>query len=348
MDIKKKFIELTSKTYPHGTEHELFAILPDILNEDEHGNLFVKIGESRCMFTSHLDTASRKQDTVVHVEKGKLIMTDKRTILGADDKAGVVVMLNMIENNIPGLYYFFLGEERGCIGSGKVADIQKQNPLEIDKVISFDRRGTGSIITHQSGLRCCSDAFANSLASELNLIQNEFSYKTDNTGILTDSLEFISIYPECTNISVGYYNEHTVDERQDIEHLKKLCEACLMVEWEKLPVERETKPYLEEDDDFYETESINTYETWSTDNNGNLCSFITDINGFVIKASLNEERNKLEKKLLKEFLSSIELDIKSYEWNGAKLKVKYKEGHSTICRRDELYPYIKDFDFREW
>lgn len=346
MDIKQKFIELTSKTYPHGTEQELFSLLPDILSEDEFGNLFVKIGESRCMFTSHLDTASRKQDTVVHVEKGEIIMTDKKTILGADDKAGVVVMLNMIENNISGLYYFFLGEERGCIGSSKVAEKHKKNPLEIDKVISFDRRGTNSIITHQSGLRCCSENFANSLASELNLIQNKFSYKTDNTGILTDSLEFISIYPECTNISVGYYDEHTVDERQDIEHLKRLCDACLNVKWERLPVERETKPYSEED--YFEEEIVDTYETWSTDNNGNLCSFITDINGFVIKASLNEDRKKLERKLLKEFLKSIELDIKSYEWNGARLKVKYKEGHSSICRRDELYPYIKDLDFREW
>jgi hypothetical protein len=31
----------------------------------------------------------------------------------------------MIENKIPGLYYFFLGEEVGCVGSRKVAGVQK-------------------------------------------------------------------------------------------------------------------------------------------------------------------------------------------------------------------------------
>lgn len=345
MDIKKKFIELTSKTYPHGTEHELRGILPDILNEDEHGNLFVKIGESRCMFTSHLDTASRKQENVTHVEIGKMIMTDKKTILGADDKAGVVVMLNMIENNIPGLYYFFLGEERGCIGSGKVADKQRKNPLGIDKVISFDRRGTESIITHQSGVRCCSDVFAKALVKELNNLQKGFKYNTDNTGILTDSLEFVNIYSECTNISVGYYREHTVEEKQDIEHLEKLCMACLKVNWENLPVEREIVVTNDFEENILENE---TYETFTIDNEGNMCSFTTDINGFVLKAKLSKDRLKLEKILLNEFLRSIELEIQNYEWNGAKLKVKYKEGHSTICRRDELYPYIKNLDFREW
>ena len=51
MNITKKFLQLTSKTYPHGTERELFRFLPKSLQEDEFGNLFIKIGESDAMFT---------------------------------------------------------------------------------------------------------------------------------------------------------------------------------------------------------------------------------------------------------------------------------------------------------
>ena len=43
MNIKEKFLELTSRTYPHGTEHEWFNLIHDELNPDEFGNLFIKI-----------------------------------------------------------------------------------------------------------------------------------------------------------------------------------------------------------------------------------------------------------------------------------------------------------------
>ena len=151
MNIKEKFLELTDRTYPHGTEQDLFPILfntVDGLQLDEFGNLFIKIGESDVMFTSHLDTATSANTPVNHVFENNIIKTDGQSILGADDKAGVTIMLYMIQNNISGLYYFFLGEEVGCIGSKKVADVQKDTKIEgINKVISFDRKGTTSVIT---------------------------------------------------------------------------------------------------------------------------------------------------------------------------------------------------------
>jgi hypothetical protein len=240
MDIKQRFLSLTSRTYPHGTEKDIFHLLGEGLKEDEFGNLFIKIGDSDVMFTSHLDTATSALTEVKHVFDGKIIKTDGKSILGADDKAGVTIMLYMIEKKIPGLYYFFLGEEVGCVGSRKVAASQKENKIEgINKVVSFDRRGTTSVITYQSGQRCASDKFGEALASELNKADETFSYKIDPTGVLTDSVQFIGIYSECTNISVGYYSEHTFSESQDIEHLEKLAKACAKVDWKSLPTERD-------------------------------------------------------------------------------------------------------------
>ena len=51
MDIKSEFLRLTSRTYPHGTEKEIFPLLNESLKEDEFGNLFIQIGESDAMFT---------------------------------------------------------------------------------------------------------------------------------------------------------------------------------------------------------------------------------------------------------------------------------------------------------
>jgi len=121
MDIKSRFVLLTKKTYPHGTEELLEYFLPRGFKMDGHGNYFITIGNSRTMFTCHLDTASANFEDVNHRFSGDFIMSDGTTILGADDKAGMIILLHMIENNIPGTYYFFVGEEVGCIGSGRLS-----------------------------------------------------------------------------------------------------------------------------------------------------------------------------------------------------------------------------------
>jgi hypothetical protein len=240
--IKSTFLKLTSKTYPYGTEDELVedmtrqGIFPN-LEKDDWGNYLIKIGQSRTIFTAHLDTACRDQSDVNHfISKQQIVTTDGKTILGADDKAGVTILLWLIKNNIPGLYYFFIGEEVGCVGSS-AASVYGQFKGFYDRVISFDRRGTNSIITYQSSSRSCSDDFAKDLSTQLNKFSNLY-YKPDDTGVYTDSAEFVDIVPECTNISVGYQSEHTFRESQDLYHLNKLALACLDVKWEELPTKR--------------------------------------------------------------------------------------------------------------
>ena len=240
--IRSTFLKLTSKTYPYGYEEDLVTemintgVFPKNLEQDSEGNYFLKIGESRTIFASHLDTACKDQVDVTHVFENNYIKTDKKSILGADDKAGVTILLWLIKNDIPGLYYFFIGEEVGCIGSGLAAKKIKFKG-NYDRIISFDRRGTSSIITHQSGTRTCSNEFAFELSKQLN--QSGLLYKKDDTGVYTDSAEFVSVIPECTNIAVGYYQEHTFSEHQDIIHLIKLAKACLNVQWEELPTKRD-------------------------------------------------------------------------------------------------------------
>jgi hypothetical protein len=241
-NIKSTFISLVTQTYPHGHEEEVMHLLPSDLTKDEFGNYYKIIGKSTTMFTSHLDTADRNKSTTVLYEMEKngetFITTDGTTILGADDKAGVAVMLYMMSNQIPGVYYFFIGEERGGIGSGKVANNFEGTPhiQGIKKCISFDRRNYHSVITSQLGKECCSDEFAMALSNELN--KNGLDIKPDPTGIYTDSANFIDDIPECTNISVGYFSEHTDSEHQNITYLEKLAKASLNINWENLPIKR--------------------------------------------------------------------------------------------------------------
>ena len=262
--VFETFLRLTSKTVPYGHEDRLVDLMRELfpkgMQKDEWGNYFYKVGDSRSIFAAHLDTVSKDYVTVTHVFDGDLIKTDGKTTLGADDKAGITVLLWMIKNNVPGLYYFFIGEEVGCIGSGNAAKFGffKGN---YDRIISFDRRDVGSVITFQSSSRCCSDDFADALCQELNQTR-KMSYKKDTGGVYTDSAEFTHLVPECTNVSVGYYKEHTTNESQDIIHLTNLAEACVKVDWEKLPTKRD--PNTNE----YKDYSYPTSRSWSREDYG--------------------------------------------------------------------------------
>jgi hypothetical protein len=382
MNIKETFLKLTSRTYPHGTENILFPYLQGLgLEFDQFGNMYKMIGESDVMFTSHLDTATSQECVVNHVIEGDIIKTDGNSILGADDKAGVVIMLNMIENNIPGLYYFFLGEEVGCIGSKALSSYLKNEEnrvgiYNLKKVISFDRRATSSVITYQGGMRCCSETFAKSLSEELNKYESTFKYSPDPTGVYTDSAQFVNIYPECTNVSVGYYKEHTKEESQDIDHLIKLSKAVLSVDWNSLPSERDmTKvdyrysggwgSYYDDDDYFdrmsnknrssntpsysssYYNTSEDTFYFYDEDFQYVSSYKISNKTKMYIDVDLDPARLEKENNLIHDFLKMIDLDYMSMSWDGLKLNVSYFDKADSSATRNDLQSYIPELDLEK-
>jgi hypothetical protein len=275
------------------------------------------------MFTCHLDTACRKQEKVTHVINNNIIKTNGKTILGADDKAGMVVLLYMIENKVPGLYYFFIGEEVGCIGSGNLSTTWSDTEFShtVTKVVSFDRRSDCSVITDQWMGRCCSDEFASELALRLNSAGYNLKLAPDDTGVLTDSAQFMDIVPECTNISVGYNYEHTTSEYQDIDYLSRLCKSVVKIDWETLPIERD--PYSDEYDDYEdspgwddEDESVFIEDDFNEDY---YSYFMVDGNVkkmFIAKSVIEEESN-----LIMSYLSKIDgySNTVSINWNGNSL-----------------------------
>lgn len=345
MRITRKFKKLTNYTYPHGTESGLLPHLPKGYKEDGLGNYYIQIGDTpSTMFTCHLDTACSKKEKVNHIQNGNIIGTDGTTILGADDKAGMVVLLYMIENNIPGLYYFFEGEEVGCVGSSKLATAWDKMEFSkyIKKVVSFDRRGTDSIITEQAFGQCCSDEFADDLSEKLNLTGFNFKFSPDPTGIYTDSAQFMDLVPECTNISVGYYNEHTTKETQDIDFLIRLCKGVCMIDWESLPVVRDNEspnPYKYGYwNNYGRVKEVEEVLTWSEDN----YSFFEEGDGSV-KLYVSNERVELERILIFNWLSNsgVYSGIKSLTWNGNSLYVE-TESIDYVGDRMDLVDFVSE------
>jgi len=192
---------------------------------DRAGNVIIRVGNSRVLWSSHTDTVHRtsgKQRIAVNGDMIKVGHGEVSNCLGADCTTGVWLMREMILANVPGLYVFHDSEEIGGLGSSALRKNHDGLLDGIDYAIAFDRKGYDSVITHQWGGRCCSDDFAYSLAK---LMPN--SYQLDNGGTFTDTANYTDIIAECTNISVGYFNQHTSTETQSVSHALALREAML-------------------------------------------------------------------------------------------------------------------------
>lgn len=256
--IPKVLAELLCIRRPHGGLGEKLAqavVMREVMGrghavvKDTHGNISVRVGEDNgCVFTAHLDTVHREdgeQVLFIISETGEIVADGadgKASVLGADDASGVYLLLEMIQANRPGLYLFFVGEECGGIGSS--AYVKDHSTFSANMVVSFDRRGTKDIITHQGGWCTASNTFAMALGEAMNRLDNTFEYAPCAGGLYTDSREFAEIVPECTNIAVGYYNEHTVRESQDLEHLLRLRAVVVALDWQALPIARVPEPDL--------------------------------------------------------------------------------------------------------
>jgi hypothetical protein len=248
--LHKTLARALSVKRPHNTPavsdftEWLFNALPAELKSftsvDGAGNLHIdnRIAGSKTLFIAHVDTVHREVGANKIRKTASMWYADGAP-LGADDGAGVAMLMHMIHADIKGYYIFSQGEECGGIGAKHLeknhADLLKQ----FDRAIAFDRRGTDSIISHQGWGRCASDTFCQALADELNLHDENLMYTTDDTGVYTDTAEFVDIIPECTNISVGYDHEHSQQECLNIHHYELLSQAVLAVQWDKLPTDRD-------------------------------------------------------------------------------------------------------------
>ena len=242
-------LALLAQCRPHNSQTEKDFISTYLLPlpgafSDSFGNVHVDLRTApghRTLFAAHTDTVHNKpgHQTVYYRADTQTIHT-RGQCLGADDGAGIVVLLHMIKNNVPGYYIFTRGEEKGGLGAKYLDQVSYRLLEQFDRAICFDRKGTSSVITHMWPGRTCSDLFADALCHALG--NGYLMYAPDPTGSYTDSCEWSDTIPECTNISVGYKAEHGPTESLDVQHLFDLMDQVTTINWDDLPVNRD--PYL--------------------------------------------------------------------------------------------------------
>jgi len=196
---------------PSLEEKKMSYFIQDFLNknkikytEDSYGNIFSidKIGKP--LLAAHMDTVQGTRDVILSdFIRLKNDIISGIGVIGADDKNGIFIILELLkemEDNFN--FAFFVEEEIGLNGSSFFV---KKHGKYLEKNILYgivlDRKGSSDIL-------CTSNNYGTfEFEIELETVGDDFGY-ISNVGILSDA-DNLSDYISCTNLSVGYYNAHT-------------------------------------------------------------------------------------------------------------------------------------------
>lgn len=248
----KIFMSLVGTVVPHGYEVQQYGELLGELGFTRYSwGFHAEVGSSDVAFMAHLDQRTNEYTQVPVIVSEDWVYSLGNNILGADNLAGVAVLLYMYAHRVPGQYHLFFGEEDGGIGSHELASQMALSGDTFDLAVSFDRRGTQSLVTHQMGTRMCSSELEDAL---IQAFEDEgIMLHPDPTGVFTDCASFFDegVTVQSVNISVGYENEHTSRERQNLAYLRELGEATVRIFWDALPVVPPPVPMMDVEDMLY-------------------------------------------------------------------------------------------------
>ena len=193
----------------------------------DYGNILAEVTFGRAsretaltiLLNSHLDV-------VDEIEVGREILkcgsvwTSSSGILGADDRAGVGVILHTLKQlqqmefrtPVKVKIAFTVEEEVGLCGARAVSSEFLE---DVQAAFVVDRRGRGDIVTGTYGIDFCDELFGAMLALIGNLGEEDRWEPT--LGGSSDTRIWAQNGIQSVNLSVGYQYEHTSREELDLD-----------------------------------------------------------------------------------------------------------------------------------
>jgi len=208
-------------------EHQLLRYLIGYLKNTNYtyeidiaGNLYITkgIADTYPCVCAHTDSVHEHTDITIHevTYKNKLRLIGKRAStnaqcgIGADDKAGVFVCMELLEQ-LPILKVaLFAGEEFGCVGSQN-SDAKFFN--NVGYVMEFDCPGSADVTHYCNGVQLFDEngefySVVKPILTEAMGVEPKL-----HRHPYTDVWPLKRNYPvSCINIATGYYKYHTQNE----------------------------------------------------------------------------------------------------------------------------------------
>lgn len=234
-------------------QKNLLCNLNAVLNkyyEEENVELNEKFliakGDIPIALVAHLDTVHITQTKSLYHDQEKKVLWSPQGI-GADDRAGVFAILDILRKGYRPSVIFCCDEEVGGIGASKLVLKYPKPFTDIKYLIELDRSGYDDAVFY----RCNNTAFKDMILDHgFQLEWGSFS----DISIIAPKWDVAAV-----NLSIGYYNEHSLGEiwnyAQTFETIDKVIKILEQPEiksydfipepsmWEQWKLTKENKTY---------------------------------------------------------------------------------------------------------
>lgn len=168
-------------------------------------NYIVANGTDPVCLIAHLDTVFNSPPTDIYYDQRQGVLWSSQG-LGADDRAGVFIIINLISMGLRPHIIFTRGEETGGLGAEELTKF-KCPFNDVRYLIELDRNGKNDCVFYQ----CGNEDFIKYIES--------FGF-VEAIGSFTDISIIMPNWELCgVNLSVGYDREHSYTETLHISNL---------------------------------------------------------------------------------------------------------------------------------
>lgn len=176
-----------------------------IENVKETGDYIIAFGDIPIALVAHMDTVFKQPASEIFYDTRKNVIWSP-TGLGADDRAGVFAMVQIIKSGLRPHIILTTDEEIGGIGATMLG--KEECPFkDLRYLIELDRRGEDDCVFYD----CANEEFIDYVET--------FGFK-ESFGSFSD---ISMIAPEwevaAVNLSIGYRDEHTTSEVLFVSHM---------------------------------------------------------------------------------------------------------------------------------
>lgn len=164
------------------------------------------IGDIPITLVAHVDTAFKERPEDIFYDRVKNVLWSPQG-LGADDRAGVFAIINIVKSGLRPHIIFTTGEEMGGLGARVLTYIEPKPFAEMKYIIQLDRRGKDDCVFYE----CDNVKFIEYIKS--------FGFH-EEYGSFSDISELCPTWKVAgVNLSIGYKNEHSLIEILYIDYL---------------------------------------------------------------------------------------------------------------------------------
>lgn len=176
----------------------------------------IAVGDIPVVMVAHLDTVFLRPPENIYYDREKGICWSPDG-LGADDRAGVFAILQIIRQGYKPHIIFTTDEEVGCLGASALTKVFRSAPkgMDIKFVIQLDRRGQKDSVYYDCGNK------------KFEKFINKFGFKTSYGSYSDISILCPAWGVAGVNLSIGYELEHSMTEYLSIpdmyDTIDKVC-----------------------------------------------------------------------------------------------------------------------------